>query len=157
MRVNCALLCDAVTTREGLLHILGGGITRLGRPAFPAPLGVALAVRLELDLDEAHHPHILKAILFAEETQQVGMAELEFGILPSALNKSGEPLAAALALPLHPVALPRPGRYAFNIHVDDFQYARVPFLVEQISAELEAPASGALSSQGNEVGPEGGV
>lgn len=29
MRVDCALLCDAASVREGLLNILGGGITRV--------------------------------------------------------------------------------------------------------------------------------
>lgn len=30
MRVDCALLCDAATVREGLLHVLVGLLTLVG-------------------------------------------------------------------------------------------------------------------------------
>ena len=44
MRIDTALLCDAATERDGLLNVLGGGITVATRPEFPAPLGMTLAL-----------------------------------------------------------------------------------------------------------------
>jgi hypothetical protein len=34
-----ALLCDAATVRENVLHILGGGLGQLWRDVYPARLG----------------------------------------------------------------------------------------------------------------------
>ena len=48
MKVVTATLCDFGQIREGLLSVLSGGITRLKRPAFPAPLGCHLALILEM-------------------------------------------------------------------------------------------------------------
>ncbi len=59
MRIDCALLCDAATVREGLLHVLGGGIAHAVRPSFPAPAAMSLAVHVWVTQDEATGDHVL--------------------------------------------------------------------------------------------------
>lgn len=49
MRLTTAILCDFATVREGLLHVLGGGVTRLWREQLPAPLNVTIAMMLEVE------------------------------------------------------------------------------------------------------------
>jgi len=51
VQLGCALHCDAVSVREGLLHILGGGVTKVMHPEYPAPLLTSFAVHLRLSPD----------------------------------------------------------------------------------------------------------
>ena len=57
MELKAAIICDAASVREGLLHVLGGGITRIWRQDLPAALGVALAVIVDLPPDVMFDPH----------------------------------------------------------------------------------------------------
>jgi hypothetical protein len=63
VEIASALLCDAATVREGLLHVLGGAITRLWRPELPAPFGVVLAVVIEATQDELENPHEVHVLI----------------------------------------------------------------------------------------------
>jgi hypothetical protein len=52
VRITSALLCDAASVREGLLHLIGGGISRMWRAELPATFGVTVAVVIEIDRTE---------------------------------------------------------------------------------------------------------
>jgi len=69
MDVATALLCDAATVREGLLHVLGGGITRLWRPALPAELATKLAVLVDLAPEDLETPHELEVLILCGELE----------------------------------------------------------------------------------------
>lgn len=130
MRVDCALLCDSVTVREGLLHVLGGGITRLGRPEFPAPLMGALALRVMVHPTESDRPHQLEARLQAEDGATIARVDIGFELNPSGSERPGEELPVAFALPLHGVAIPHVGAYSFELLIDGVHQASIPFFVE---------------------------
>lgn len=137
MKVDSALLCDAATVREGLLHILGGGITRAGRAQYPAPIGLTLALRILLHPTEADRPHTLEAKLQAEDGEFIGGFEVEFRseAEPSDLEP-GELLS--LPLPLDPppdALLPGPGLYSFEVLIDGIHQVSVPFRAELIEEE----------------------
>lgn len=57
MELASLLLCDATTVREGLLHLLGGGITRIWREELPAPFGISAAALVSMDQAELDRPH----------------------------------------------------------------------------------------------------
>jgi hypothetical protein len=59
-RTDCALLCDAVPVRDGLLHILGSGVGRVRRSQYRSLMGNDLALRFALAPDEAHGAHQLE-------------------------------------------------------------------------------------------------
>src|SRR6185369_17203940 len=50
-----AFICDAVTVREGLLQVLGAGITFLNRKEFPAPVLMSIAATLSAEKDGAYN------------------------------------------------------------------------------------------------------
>lgn len=114
-----ALLCDAATVREGLLHVLGGGITRIWRPQFPAPLNVDLALVLTLVPAEAQERHRLRVLVLTADGTQLAETRAEFGLgaLPPNLQP-GERLIAPVVLPLRPVQLPGPGTYSVEVLID---------------------------------------
>lgn len=132
MRVDCALLCDHVTVREGLLHILGGGVTRITRGEYPAPLGVALALRVMVHPTEADAEHKMEARLLAEDGEEVGRVEIQFQVgrdeESEAPSRPGEELSAAFPLPFQQVVINAPGAYSFELLIDGIHQASVPFL-----------------------------
>lgn len=134
MRIDCVLLCDAVTVREGLLHILGGGVTRVHRPAYPAPLGACLAIRIMIHPTEAATDHQLQALLQGADGQKVGDITIGFGVGDPGQLVVGE--EASLPLGLSMVAgipLPEHGAYSFELLIDGIHQASVPFRAEIIA------------------------
>jgi hypothetical protein len=127
MRIDTALLCDSVTVREGLLHILGGGITRLNRESFPAPLGVALALRVMVHPTEANRTHQLTVYLIDADGEQLAEVRIEFGLNDPSVLDVGEEASLALPIQLYNVAVPRQGFYSFELLIDDIHQRAVPF------------------------------
>jgi hypothetical protein len=125
LHIDCALHCDAATVREGLLHVLGGGITRVNRPEYPAPLGTALALRIVLESDEQEGT--LDVRLVNTDGQQIAHAQGGFRIGVEGVEP-GEETAAILALPFHSAVLPSAGLYSFEISLGDGHQASVPFV-----------------------------
>jgi len=134
MRIDTALLCDSVTVREGLLHILGGGITRINRPTFPAPLGAALALRVMVHPTEANRTHELTAYLLDQDGAQLAEVRIEFGLNDPSVLDVGEEASLALPIGLHNVAIPGEGSYSFELLIDDIHQRTVPFRVVEIKS-----------------------
>lgn len=122
-----ALLCDAATIREGLLHVLGAGVTRIHRPNFPAPLDLRLAIMLTLQRSEASERHRLKVILQDQDGQVGAQLDGEFGVTMKPGTKPGEALAIPMVLDLGGVLIPKAGVYSFELLVDSQQMRALPF------------------------------
>src|SRR5271170_3018851 len=137
MRVDTALLCDAVTVREGLLHILGGGITHGTRDEFPAPLGVQLALRVLLHPTEIERPHGVEILLQDADGAQVTKAQIAIQLPPDMPVPPGQEASLPIAwtFPAQP-PLPHPGQYSFEVLVAGVHQVSVPFtVVTQVEAE----------------------
>ncbi len=127
-RVAAALLCDAATVREGLLHVLGGGITRLHRAEFPAPMQVTLVAQVVLTPSEVGFPHDVTAIIQTEDGDVVVQANghLEPGE-PNPLLEPGESVILPLVINLTNVVVPAPGGYSIEISVDEVHQTSITF------------------------------
>jgi hypothetical protein len=137
VRIDFALLCDAATVREGLLHVLGGGVTRLNRPAYPAPIApLTLAMRILMHPTEADRQHQLDVRLHGADGEEIAKVEGQFGIGDPGDTEPGEELSIALPLGMPPqIALPRAGRYSFEILIDGEHRATVPFIAKPVPGE----------------------
>jgi hypothetical protein len=126
-----AILCDAATVREGLLHLLGGGITHLGRSAFPSPLDLTLAVQVEMDELEARQSHRLTVTLVDDQGVALSSAQAVWGsaveVAPGAVP--GTPVVIPMALPLHSMTLPAPGAYRIRLGLDNIDEFELRFSV----------------------------
>jgi uncharacterized protein DUF6941 len=144
VKIDAVLLCDAATVREGLLHILGGGITRIGRPSFPTGLGVSLAIKLSLDDSGDLGDHSVTVDVVQEERgERVGGAKIDMGLSEDQPRPTGEPLSAALVLPFAgQVVVPKPGRYRFDVAVDGGEAYHVPVLTTLVAPEPAVRDSG---------------
>ena len=132
-----ALLCDAAQESGGKLHILGGGwsVTR-GSPVTMA-LALKLSIpwvlantKLQFSVTLVDEDGELPTLVLPDGTSQrqavAAAGELEVG-RPAGL-KPGTPLDSALAVTFHGVPL-QPGRYVWNIAVDDDTLEEIPFTV----------------------------
>ena len=82
MNVGTALLCDFASVRDGLLFVVGGGVTRLWREEFPAPMGVCLALVFEVHQMEAPHPHQIDVRIVGVDGAQIARIEGAFQSTP---------------------------------------------------------------------------
>lgn len=140
MRIDCALLCDAATVREGLLHILGGGVTQIGRPEYPAPVGLTLALRVAVHPTETDSAHRLEAQLVDFDGGHVIDIEVEFA--PGANQDQagfGDEIGVNIPLAFPPQAvLESPGRYSVEILIDGIHQVSIPFSAELVDSEGQA-------------------
>lgn len=113
-----ALLCEAATVREGLLHILGGGITRIQRPGFPSLLQLDLALVFTLTPSEAQERHRLRVVVQTADGAKLADARAEFGVTASVDLQPGERIASSLALQLRQVEIPAAGVYGVEVLID---------------------------------------
>ncbi len=118
-----ALACDAVTVREGLLHILGGGVGALWRDSYPAPLNVDLALLLTLHPSEAAEDHQLRIILQDTDGKQIAQLDVTFMVNPPTVGlaqvvPAGQMVRVPLAVPMKAFAIPAPGLYSIEVLVD---------------------------------------
>ena len=83
MRFAVATLCDFAQVREGLLFVSGGGITRANRSAFPADLGLMLALSVEVSEAELSEPLEIRVRVENEDGEQIAQV---VGVFKAALQ-----------------------------------------------------------------------
>ena len=134
-----ALLCDAARVREGLLHVLGGGVTRLGRDRFPTALGLDLGMMITLHPTETVDIHRLRIVIQGADGQQIARLDAEFGVGTQPGVQPGELVPVALAVPLQGVPLPGPGSYSLELLLDGQHRKSLQFLAFLQEAEPQPP------------------
>lgn len=139
MEVN-AFLCDAATVRENLLHILGGGITRIWRDVYPSPLGMDLAVQLLLHPSEATERHRIRVLLQDDDGQLLAQLDGEFSVgTEGADTRPGELIAVPLVLNLTGFPIPRTGTYSLELLLDNQHARSLAFVVVDSPPGLPLP------------------
>ena len=126
MRVD-AFLCDAATVREGLLHVLGGGITRIWRDRYPAELLCSLALLVSMAPAEGDREHSLSVQIAAQDGEQVASIDALFRSTPGPGRIPGEDLHMPQVLNMHQVAIPSPGVYSATILINGSIYSSLTF------------------------------
>lgn len=131
MEVGTALLCDFAIVREGLLHVISGGVTRVWRQSFPAEFGCALALVFELHPMETERPHELEVRIIGEDGAEVARLEGGFQAQPGPGMKTGEMMLVPVAIDLRNVQIPGPGGYSIVVRVDTNVQRTLAFWVER--------------------------
>jgi hypothetical protein len=123
VKVTALLLADSASVREGLLHVLGAGITRIVRDPLPARLDVALALMFraddETDLVAGHNLEVtITETSPGSAGQQVAKVIAEMGLSPGTIVAPGPNLLVPVVVPIQPVPVPRTGSYAIEVRLD---------------------------------------
>lgn len=118
MKIDALIVSDAATVREGLLHILGGGVTRLWRDSLPAPLNIQLALAIELDEADLGLPHEIEIVMQNPSGADVFRIQGGFQVpRPERLEK-GELQLVPLAFDTRNAVLTELGRHEIRASVD---------------------------------------
>jgi hypothetical protein len=133
MRLECAMVCDAVTVRDGLLHILGGGVGRVPRLGFPAALDNDVALRLVLSPDDVQGQHKIEIRVVTSEGAVASSVTGEFAAGISDGRPVGAEVSLNIPVSLRQVVLPGPDRYEIEVVVDDQSLTRLPLEVVLVS------------------------
>jgi hypothetical protein len=142
VKVTAILLADAASVREGLLHVLGAGITRLARDPLPARLDVALALMLRADdLDDLMAVHNMEVTITesaADETARpIARALMELGPPPGQVHP-GPNMQVPVVVPIQPVPVPSVGTYRIMVHLDGDEAGSYEFEVVKASELIPA-------------------
>jgi len=125
-----AILCDAASVREGLLHILGGGFTNVWRGEYPTGFWGALAMIISPEASEIGEQHKLVIKIMGDD-EQLGNIERGFDVTPRPGTKHwpGElpPIPVVVSFVEQPLRLPKAGFYRFDVLVDNDQKDTVGF------------------------------
>lgn len=130
MQIIAATLCDYASVREGLLTVVGGGITRVWRPEVPAPMGIYLAVMLECTTEDLRRPHEVRVTVRTGDGEVV--AEITGGFAAGAINGDldpGESTIVSIPLSLVGAGVPTFGRYSVHVSIDDDHHQTLTFKV----------------------------
>lgn len=140
MRLDFAVLADAVTVRENLINVLGGGLTRIA--AFPAtgsaatPFGPAVATgahfmvgaRIFLSRGELGRPHRFESKVSLPDGGELNKMEMQI-MIPTQEVPEGEEANFALAYHVSLGAIPRLGPYSVDIFLDGVHAKAIPFQI----------------------------
>lgn len=128
MEIVSGLLCDAASVREGLLHVLGAGITRLWRPVTPAPLNVTLATVARMDEGDLDRPHEINFDIRATD----GLVAHGVGALQTARPnrlEEGERVIVPFVNDLRNASTPFMGRHTISLSADGVFAFEIEFWV----------------------------
>lgn len=131
MKISTAMLCDAATVREGLLHVLGGGVTRLGRGEFPARMDVELALMVRQHPTEFDGRHMMRVVVQSADGDEVAGAELTWGPVQVLDGEVHGEAWQPVVVPLRLVQLPGPGDYSVEVLIDGIHQVSLPFVAVQ--------------------------
>jgi hypothetical protein len=132
VRIDTALLCDEAFERNGLLYILGGGVTVVTRPGYPAPMGLTIALRILVHPTEISNAHALEILIQDADGQQITKVNVKFDAPEQAPELPvGEEPAMVLpwSFPGNPM-LPHPGRYSLEILIDGVHQRSIGFTAQ---------------------------
>jgi hypothetical protein len=131
------LLCDHVQEVAGKLYVLGGGWSIYRG----TPVTMGLAVKISVPWDAANAPHDFAARLVTEDGVDPAIPDAEGGLAQARIEfnarfESGRPpglppgsdLDAPIAVNITGLPL-GPGRYEWQVTIDDAVVDRVPFTV----------------------------
>jgi hypothetical protein len=112
--LTTALLCDYAQVRNGLLHVVGGAITRITRADYPGPFGVNVAVVADVPYEEVGRLLPVSVVLIGE-AGEVSRWQTELNTRWE--GSPGEWLAVPFVVPSASTVIPSAGTYEVQIEV----------------------------------------
>ena len=142
MRTTAVLFADAASVREGLLNVLGAGITRLARDPLPGRLDAVLALMLQSDdpedLQADHNLEVTITETTADGPNVIAKAVMQLSTHPSGAPGDTTDLLPTLPLvvPLQNVSIPRTGIYRITTSLDGQEGIAYTFEVVKAPEQL---------------------
>ena len=117
-----AIVCDYAAVRDNLLTIVGGGISQLHRPVFPARLEAMVAMQLSSKGDAVSEAHRISVQLSSvEDAEPLAAVEGTFNIGGTSLHTAA---IGSLVADLRAALVPAAGEYLITIELDGVEARR---------------------------------
>jgi hypothetical protein len=139
VKVTTGILCDFASVREGLLFVVGGGITRVRRAQYPAPFGCSVALLVELHQMELPRPHELELRVVGPDGENIASIKGGFQASGPADFDIGENLPIPVVVDLRGAQLTKPGRYNVEASIDGSHQLTLSFRATLLPA-VEGPS-----------------
>lgn len=134
MELTTALLCDFAQVRDGLMFVASGGVTRIHRHAVPAPLGLMVAVVVEVPLADAAREHTVSAQVLTREGAELAALVTTFRVGTDGLYRN-EAQQVPLVMSLLGVQAQAWGTHVVRLALDGEVCRRLTFYVVPAHAE----------------------
>lgn len=130
------VLCDAANVRDGLLNILGAGISSISRHEFPAQLDCLVAIQFEISGGSMDDEIVLRVVVSGGDGEQVDVPEFETTLNQTPIEQRTPKPTPALNNPSFTVpfilnasalTVPAPGSYQMALFVNDQQLSSLRF------------------------------
>ena len=128
MTLEYAILADAAKVRDGLLFLLGGGITDVSLASIPGPLNASLAIMYACTRAEMMREHQFEIRFVDEDGQPSPDLQSIHGVIPAQSAPKAEGRIGAV-LELQSVAITRPGTYMIDVLLDGRSYKQIPLAI----------------------------
>lgn len=130
MEIDLALLADAATVdAAGKLNILGI-FDRISAPSFPAPHPhLSLVLRFSAGLNESG-AHVVEIVLRDPNGEEVVRVKGDMKFGPGPSNAGGR-VRVPQVLNLGRLVFPKPGRYSFDVSVDQEHQISIPLTLHE--------------------------
>jgi hypothetical protein len=129
MRLDWAMMAEAVQIREGLAFVLAGGIDTVHAAQLPTTLTASLLVRLLLHRTESDRQHIVEARVLDEDGAQLAGMHGHFQPRVPEDLPIGWDVPLLVTFPIHGLALPAASRYSVEILGDGSHLKSLNFRV----------------------------
>ncbi|MFN8535274.1 MAG: hypothetical protein U0556_17190 [Dehalococcoidia bacterium] len=130
IRAECFILADGAQEAAGKLFVLGGGWDTLYSRTYPLTYPqLSLAIKLVVPWSATADQHELIVMLVDDDGASV-LAEpprLQFSVGRPPNAEPGDEVSMPFTVTLGQIAIPRPARYSFILHVDGKTIARTSF------------------------------
>ena len=122
-------LCDAANVREGLLSILGAGISSVSRPTFPAQLECVVAIQFELSGASPDDKIVLRVVVTGGNGEQVDVPEFETTLSKAPIEQ--DPPSSSVTIPFvlnaSALSVPAVGNYRMALIVNGQELSALRF------------------------------
>lgn len=130
--LKVAVLADAANVRDGLLSVIGGGISVIRYPSYPMPLNADVALLFELTEPAEGEQHEIKVDARRVTSEANDETDLLFSVEARLIVGPLGPDAprhrnAPLAIPLRQAGIPEPGEYRIEVAVNDHPVGNISF------------------------------
>lgn len=136
--LGSAMLCKSADVADGLLYVLGGGITRVWNTSFPFPSNLTLAMMIHVPARERDREHPVEVTVRSPAGEEIVRAVGGVKLDPRGDLGVDEVTMTPFVIPMPGMAIETPGEYRVKIVIDQVTAGALVF-----RADISGTAGGA--------------
>jgi hypothetical protein len=136
MQLDYAILADAAISKgDGLMHLIGGGISNFNVPAIPAPISASLAINFWANRADLQREHRLEIRYIDEDGNpmpEIKTLDLPIPPDPNVIQPKGTHINLMLTISLNQIQVTRAGHFSIDVIMDGRSVKQIPFNINLV-------------------------